>query len=674
MVELKSCASLVNASALCGIEQEVKGGEMSANAVVAEMSAELEKERQKNALLKERISLLEAQIQDFIMLSNGQGNCSSARERSFKKFKRQKVKRSIEDIEAQKLASETQCMRPKDANRLINWMSTYDTQLFDFRDGDSAANCDDTYNTDNCHDEYFDVNEINVDHTETENGNKEEAASEIKELLEGVRKEIDVSCKAGSSGDQVDSASLHVNRGSKEDTSELNKHDTGELKANGEYQALTIISSMQKKSPKVAFCPKEVKKIINLEELLQENAQSHTIRKIIVFASLGIRHGCDDMYELDFNHFSIVKKGEPYVSSSDPGEHVLYENPGVQRKIFYRNRQNQTLCPLRILEQERAMRPSDTSCPSCLFLCIKYGGRTRNLPQNEYVRQRMGRNKLKSFGPLICRMALLVHIRSGSFFFKALGITLLFMAGFPDDLVQKETKYRNLDILQKYYRTDADAEGEELFLTQTMPCDTNASPVFPQLDGKKTLSKSKGKKHTSSVGKLHNPQKASTVESAPSTFAPPTQFGLMGYTSIQTQAMTAFQSMPSQTPADSPPALSNPSIKSSTPKYNHHNRYSYPVPPPHPANSFMPLMYWSSPNVFPPCTYSPSYGYPTFPPAGNYIPIHPLPYYCHTSCSSLVPKPVQGSGRSYAASAQTDGDSNSSSSTTHPYEDQTKLI
>jgi hypothetical protein len=49
-------------------------------------------------------------------------------------------------------------------------------------------------------------------------------------------------------------------------------------------------------------------------------------------------------------------------------------------------------------------------------------------------------------------MAMLVHVRSGSFFFKALGITLLFMAGFPDNLVQKETKYQNLDLLQKYYR------------------------------------------------------------------------------------------------------------------------------------------------------------------------------------------------------------------------------
>lgn len=148
-----------------------------------------------------------------------------------------------------------------------------------------------------------------------------------------------------------------------------------------------------------------------------KNAQSHTIRKIIVFASLGIRHGCEDMYDLDFNHFSILRKGELYKSPKDPGEHILYEQPGVRRKIFYPNRQNRILCPVQILEEEKAMRPSDPSCPSCLFLCIKYGGRTRNLPQNEYVRQRMGRNKLKSFGPLMCQMALLVHIRTGSFFF-----------------------------------------------------------------------------------------------------------------------------------------------------------------------------------------------------------------------------------------------------------------
>lgn len=61
MVEHQSCAGVINASALCGIEQEVKGADVNA---IAEISAKLQKERQKNALLMERISLLEAQIQE----------------------------------------------------------------------------------------------------------------------------------------------------------------------------------------------------------------------------------------------------------------------------------------------------------------------------------------------------------------------------------------------------------------------------------------------------------------------------------------------------------------------------------------------------------------------------------------------------------------------------------
>lgn len=68
----------------------------------------------------------------------------------------------------------------------------------------------------------------------------------------------------------------------------------------------------------------------------------------------------------------------------------------------------------------------------------------------------------------MCRMAMLVHIRSGSFFFKALGITFLFMAGFPDDLVRRETKYRNLDLLQKYYRYMKLKEFKILGFTRTL--------------------------------------------------------------------------------------------------------------------------------------------------------------------------------------------------------------
>lgn len=61
MVELQSCASLVNASSLCVTEGGMKGE--SAN-VIAEISAELERERQKNAELMQRILILEAQIQE----------------------------------------------------------------------------------------------------------------------------------------------------------------------------------------------------------------------------------------------------------------------------------------------------------------------------------------------------------------------------------------------------------------------------------------------------------------------------------------------------------------------------------------------------------------------------------------------------------------------------------
>lgn len=63
----------MNASALCGIEQEVVKGESSASHfAIAEILAELQRERQKNAELRDRISILEAQIQDKGLLhSNG---------------------------------------------------------------------------------------------------------------------------------------------------------------------------------------------------------------------------------------------------------------------------------------------------------------------------------------------------------------------------------------------------------------------------------------------------------------------------------------------------------------------------------------------------------------------------------------------------------------------------
>ncbi|XP_042479317.1 uncharacterized protein LOC122060186 [Macadamia integrifolia] len=722
MAELHSCSSLVNASALCARsrgcslefsshpaalsseEQEVKGDDIK---FVAEISAQLQREREKNAELMERISLLEAQLEErekASVLNTSQDDCLTATERSFKKFKRQKMGNDeVGDAETVKSPNmgDTPCRALKDSDQrdhLVNWMSMDETQFVNvekFKDGDMAADYEDTDDSDDEDDEYYDEDPVDVDDKEKENDDKLDVSSTLERRLqeECVDGGIHVPCAERLPSYQSESISLSVSQeingdqdkgcvlldtGTNLNKKELKRHNRRENKKIKRYKSSLEIHisgsrkeigqkgfggiPLHKKPPKVAICPKEVKRIIESEVLLLKNAQSHTIRKIIIFASLGIRHGSEDMYELDFNHFSILRKGEPYISPKDPGEQVLYENPGVRRKVFYPNRHNPLLCPVQILEEEKAMRPSDPGCPSCLFLCIKYGGKTRNLPQNEYVRQRMGRNKLKSFGPLICQMAMLVNIRSGSFFFKALGITLLFMAGFPDDLVQSETKYRNLDLLQKYYRTDEDAEGEELFHPYPISFDA-ASPISQQFVGKSVSTKPTSKKQTASISKARRFLRSSALPPDPSSPIPPTTFGLMGYTSIQTHAMAAFTSMPSHTPRDTPP-ISNPVISSSSPNVSYHAAQTptqYSMFPPHPANGFMPITYWPHMNAFPSCPYPSAYGYRSYPPT-NYISLHPPPYYGHPTCSPFGSKVVEGTEKNDAAMEGSDSDSDSSSS------------
>ncbi|KAF9683390.1 hypothetical protein SADUNF_Sadunf04G0008600 [Salix dunnii] len=712
MVEVQSCASLVNASALCSIEQEVEEGN-TAN-VIEEISAELKREREKNAELMEKISALEAQIQErdhkgFLSTQrqsfvHSQGSSVNATERRLKRFKRQKLEAVQNDVQngnvvdigiVSQINHEIPYnIPPKDANLedcLVNWMSMDETQFSQtekLKGYDSAADCNDTDDTDE-EDECVEVDN-KADHNNGQMDVVHVGAIELKENLheDSVGEAIKLSCFESSFGGHSGQTFQHLNQARNEDRknddglppdkhlvqecADARNHDNRDIK-NEESRKKEADDFVPKeachnrpgsellirKSPKIAFCPKEVKRILESEVLLSRNAQSHTIRKIIVFASLGIRHGCDDIYELDFNHFSVLRKGEPYISPKDPGEYVLYENPGIQRKIFYPNLRNPTLCPVQILEEEKAMRRSDPSCPSCLFLCIKYGGRTRNLPQNEYVRQRMGRNKLKSFGPLMCRMAMLVHIRSGSFFFKALGITLLFMAGFPDDVVQRETKYRSLDLLQKYYRSDEDAEGEELFLPQEKTCDI-ASLGSKKLTGKTASTKSKGKKQSNSSCKPPNLQRSSIPESAPSTSAPPNPFGHTGYSLMQAHAMAAFQSIPYQTPPETP---SVPSQVINSPCVSYHNQTPYHMFPQHAANSFMPMIYWSAPNAFPSSPYASTYGYRPFPSTANYFSIHHQPYHSHPSLCSLIPK-VPEKNEVTLKESDTHSDSSSSSTET----------
>ncbi|KAG6553149.1 hypothetical protein Mapa_005208 [Marchantia paleacea] len=376
------------------------------------------------------------------------------------------------------------------------------------------------------------------------------------------------------------------------------------------------IMSSYRKTPKTAFSPKEVERIMESGVLALKNAQSHTMRKIIVFASLGIRHGCEDLYELDFTNFSIEKRGEPFQSPKEPGEHVVYTYPGgKQQKMFYPNRRNPILCPVKILDEEKAMRPAGPSCPTCLFLCIKYGGRTRNLPQNEYVRQRMGRNKLKSFGPLMCQMALLVHIRTGSFFFKALGITLLFMAGFPDDLVRKETKYRNLDLLQKYYRSDEDAKQDILFHPYPTFVPQQNSIAGPSIPHKTSPLGPK------TIGKKGPPLILSKPPNTTQTV--PRYLQLM---STRTPLNLPFRGPPVAFPPALPPVPTVPPT-SGTPGIP-----SSPgsLPPPFMYPGYAPVQ--RAPNGYPPLpVWPPVNNYPTLP--GAYPPQHPYVYspYAHSS-------------------------------------------
>lgn len=284
-------------------------------------------------------------------------------ERSFKKLKRQNTERSAGtengNISKSEMATQqthdSQCSPPGDASLedcLVSWMRKDENHFFHyekFKDGDSTADCDDTDDSDDEDDDYHEEDDIKSGHKV---GNIDETsitAIEQKEYpQEGGDEGFLIPCLESSSDVQLEPTFSIVSQETNEnqnengmapdtqpgyDKGELKRLDRNETKNTGGHKELSEFLSfdkevchslsLQKKPPKVAFCPKEVKKIIESNILLQKNAQSHTIRKIIVFASLGIRHGCEDMYELDFNHFSILRKGEPYASPTNPGVNIL---------------------------------------------------------------------------------------------------------------------------------------------------------------------------------------------------------------------------------------------------------------------------------------------------------------------------------------------------------------
>lgn len=250
--------------------------------------------------------------------------------------------------------TDTEGIVPKEINpakRLINWMSMDDSQILYFEKlkdcDDSVADFNETESDDACDANYVDdVDNNSQRHEEIDDTTGTVISSEQKGYIaDHIDEESNVTCMESISVHGNDPAGNnnirqedHENQetsgmllvaplSEKGEVKTLQGKETKETAAAAAYTvALEVpssgsvrIISQNRKPLKVAFCPKEVKRIIESEALVLKNAQSHTIRKIIVFASLGIRHGCEDMYELDFNHFSILKKGEPYVSPMNPG-------------------------------------------------------------------------------------------------------------------------------------------------------------------------------------------------------------------------------------------------------------------------------------------------------------------------------------------------------------------
>jgi len=211
---------------------------------------------------------------------------------------------------------------------LVNWMSMDDTQFLNFersKDSNSAEEND----PDDSKDEDDQESEDSGTYTDTvDTGNVKslQIEKEIAELKEDISEASDPPV--------LGSCDHHADPAEKSSPTDMdvcknaNNEETYMFEAYEELSKACPIdhgirrpgsASSHKKSLKMAFCPKEVKKMLGSKELSLENAQSHTMRKILVFAPLGIRHGSEDMYELDFNHFSILHKGEPYIDSKNPG-------------------------------------------------------------------------------------------------------------------------------------------------------------------------------------------------------------------------------------------------------------------------------------------------------------------------------------------------------------------
>lgn len=263
-------------------------------------------------------------LNDHFFTFSFQGSCSKPMPRSFKRLKRSKED-SVEKNETV-MKCGTHCFTPKDANpenRLVSWMSMDETQFVHcekLKECDVTVDGVDTDETDDEDDYYQEEIDVPFDIKDWEiNGNSKS--------VHDVEQDIDLDSNAGYSENRscAENKPTFVDEQTEAEEYGKGQEPKTEVEERSEAKKTLVYNvglrnvSLQRKPPKLAFCPKEVKGIIESEILLQKNAQSHTMRKIVVFSCLGIRHGCEEIYELDFNHFSILRKGEPFISPQDPG-------------------------------------------------------------------------------------------------------------------------------------------------------------------------------------------------------------------------------------------------------------------------------------------------------------------------------------------------------------------
>lgn len=174
-----------------------------------------------------------------------------------------------------------------------------------------------------------------------------------------------------------------------------------------------------------------------------------------------------------------------------------------------------------------------------------------------------------------------------------------------------------------------------------------------------TKSKSRGHKKVD----IKDEEKASFLQSAPSSSELPPNFELLRNVSIQTRATAPTHCITSQEQASR--SISNPLITSIN--CNILNSYQqYPIFSPHSTSSFIPLIYWPPTSTFLPYPHPSSHTYP-YPISGNYLSSYPQPYYSHPSCNALIPKPFKESWKEDAAASVAGNDSKSiCSSSTEP--------